>query len=189
MTIRKQFGSGSLRQIQGFNLIELLVVMVILVLVLGLATPSFVNVQNSARANAPITAFHQDIVFARSRAATTRRTVSIVPVGGNWSAGWRVFTDFNDDGVLNGADAELRRGDAASNATLVAADNVGAALAVISFGIRGEVLSGVGFVASSCASGYRAAYDEIDARNLAVSVSGRPDVAKGQSTSAGATCI
>lgn len=99
---------------QGFTLVELLMTLTVLAVVLAIAIPSFTSAIESVRQRTQINQLVADLNFARSRAITSRRPVSICAGQENcngtrsWSGQILTFEDLNGNGKLDIEDAPLR---------------------------------------------------------------------------------
>lgn len=99
---------------QGFTLIELLVTLAVLAIVLGIAVPTFATTMNSIQQSTQVNQLLADLHFARSRAITSRRPVSICAGESGcdglarWGGQVMVFDDLNANGVLDEHDTPLR---------------------------------------------------------------------------------
>lgn len=108
------------RPSHGFTAIELMVVVAIVAILAALAGPSFRDLMDGFRARAATEEITNSIYFARSEAIkrggliTVRKNCATGTVQ-QWQCGWIVFTDANDDGILNGADTVLQTFPALSN--------------------------------------------------------------------------
>ena len=93
----------------GFTLLELLIALVIAGVLVGYGVPAYRNFsvrQNiSNHANDLLT----DINLARVSALDLSRNVGLQRIGNNWSRGWNVFVDDDNDGLYNAADDTLLR--------------------------------------------------------------------------------
>lgn len=97
----------------GFTIIELMVVVAIVAILATLAGPSFRDLIDGFRVRAATEELTNTIYYARSEAIKRGGFVSVRKNCGTgtfqeWQCGWMVFTDANDDGVLNGTDAILQ---------------------------------------------------------------------------------
>lgn len=94
-------------QNQGFTLIELLLTLVVLSIVLALAIPSFTAALDSVRQRTQVNQLLADLNFARSRAITSRRPVSICAGASgcdglkDWGGQILIFDDTDGDGAFN----------------------------------------------------------------------------------------
>jgi type IV fimbrial biogenesis protein FimT len=94
---------------QGFTVLELLMVMLIVGILASVGTASFKYVTVSNRISSEINGLLGDMQFARSQAIKTGTTVTVCPSSdslnctGNstWSSGWIVFLDFNGNGAVD----------------------------------------------------------------------------------------
>ncbi len=113
--------TGSTRHAAGFNLVELMVVILIISVLLGIGIPSFRYVTNSNRVATQVNTLLGDMQFARSEAIKRGATVSVCAAnnptavaaacsGSNaWQQGWVVFVDVNNSGKIDSAaDTVLR---------------------------------------------------------------------------------
>ncbi len=104
----------------GFNLVELMVVVIILGIVFAIAFPSFQFVTNSGRVSNPANELLATLQLARMEAIRRgQRTVVCrsensqdpAPVctttAGNWG-GWLAFVDLNGNGTFEATDVRLR---------------------------------------------------------------------------------
>ncbi|MBS0428185.1 MAG: Tfp pilus assembly protein FimT/FimU [Proteobacteria bacterium] len=122
---------------QGFTLIELMVVLVVIAILAAVATPSFVGFIQANRLTARASAFAADLQLARSEAVKRGQPVTVCASndgtrcsGANiWQAGWIVFLDVAGDRQIdsNAGDIVLRVQPAwTSNDTFTASNGVGA---------------------------------------------------------------
>lgn len=99
---------------QGFTLVELLITLSVLAVVLAMAIPSFGSAINSVQQRTQINQLMTDLNFARGRAITSRRPVSICAGHENcngarsWSGQIMLFEDLNGNGKLDAEDTLLR---------------------------------------------------------------------------------
>ena len=91
--------------LRGFTLLELLITVGIVALLLIIGIPAFQDFGMSQRMSATINALHSHLSLARNQAIRFNTKVIACPgttgagclEEGNWSDGWIVFSDFNDD--------------------------------------------------------------------------------------------
>jgi type IV fimbrial biogenesis protein FimT len=96
---------------RGFTLVELLVTVVVSVLLLSLALPSFHNLVAGQRSAAAINQMVGAVNTARSLAITGGRVVTLCPGRGGeclgrnqWHQGMLIFVDHNGNGRLDGSE-------------------------------------------------------------------------------------
>jgi type IV fimbrial biogenesis protein FimT len=97
-------------------MVELLVVVMIVSILMAIGVPSYRYVTTSNRLSAEINGLLGDMQFARSEAVKEGRTVtacsaaSSTSCGGtaDWSKGWIVYSDSNNNGALDAGEAILR---------------------------------------------------------------------------------
>lgn len=88
----------------GFSLIELMVVVLLISITLGFALPSFLQLRARVGTDSAAQMMLQSLTLARSEAMTRQRVVSLCPVAdnrcardGQWHNGWIVFVDRNNN--------------------------------------------------------------------------------------------
>ncbi|AVO42116.1 GspH/FimT family pseudopilin [Simplicispira suum] len=91
---------------QGFTAIELMVVVAIVAILAALAGPSFRDLIDGWRVRSAVEEITSTIYYARSEAIKRGGRVSVrkncgVGTAQEWKCGWIVFTDTNENGVLN----------------------------------------------------------------------------------------
>ena len=107
----------------GFNIIEILVVIVILAVLMGLAAPSFVRTLRSTTVSNSINGMMSDLRYARSEAVRRGSTVIVCrsddpeaasPVcatsgagSSGWASGWIVFLDVAGSGTKTAIDTNV----------------------------------------------------------------------------------
>lgn len=75
---------------RGFTLIEAMVVVAMLAIVVGIATPSFRSFIGTMTAKSTAFDLISDLMLARSEAIKRNAQTRIEPVGGDWANGWTV---------------------------------------------------------------------------------------------------
>ena len=78
----------------GFTIIEMMIVMSILALLAAIAAPNLGQMLRIQRVKNASFDIFSTLNFARSEAIKRNVTITIAPVGGGWSSGWKV-TDAN----------------------------------------------------------------------------------------------
>ena len=101
----------------GATVFELLVTLSIAAILLGIAAPSYEAFSNRQRMKAAIAALHHDLLAARGQAIFRHSVVVACPgtpgsgcSNSDWSGGWLVFEDSNDDRQYQESESLLRRG-------------------------------------------------------------------------------
>jgi len=97
----------------GFSLIELVITVVIIAVLFGLALPSFNQSMQSTRVRSTASALVDSLHLARTMAVTKSHRVTIRPFP-EWSLGWQIFVDANEDGLLSPLEAEISQHHVAS---------------------------------------------------------------------------
>jgi type IV fimbrial biogenesis protein FimT len=100
----------------GFNMVELLVVILIVSILMALGVPSFRYVTTSNRLSSQINGLLGDMQFARAEAIKEGRTVTVCSSAtgttcsgqADWSKGWIVFSDPTNVAVVDAGEAILR---------------------------------------------------------------------------------
>ena len=109
------------RHHDGFTLIELVIVMLIVAILAAIAIPSLKYVTASNRIATEVNGLLGDMQFARSQAVKTGLPVTVCASTGsvtlagttcsgssNWQLGWIVFVDTNANGTRDAGDTLLR---------------------------------------------------------------------------------
>jgi len=111
------------RNHKGFTLLELIITISILAILLSLGIPAFQDFALKQRLNAAVTALHNDLLLARAQAI--HRDVQVIACPWNpgagctgktdWSDGWIVFGDSNEDRSYQDGETVLRHGQGVEN--------------------------------------------------------------------------
>lgn len=97
-------------QQQGFTLVELMVTLTLLVVLLGIALPSFNPMRERWQANQAIADLESSLFFARSESIRRGGGISLIrtPASDNcaaadneWQCGWTLIIDTNQDGIAD----------------------------------------------------------------------------------------
>jgi len=75
---------------RGFTLTELMVALTVLVILTGVAVPSFHEILLAQAVRTASADVFSGLLLARSEAVTRNTTVTVAPSGGNWSEGWTI---------------------------------------------------------------------------------------------------
>ena len=108
--------SCSVSQLRGFTLIELMVTVAVVAILAMVAAPSFDQAILSAKLNAGANNFMASAQLARSEAIKRNSTVVLCrsadglscASSGNWTQGWIVFHDVNNNGTVDSGDAVIQ---------------------------------------------------------------------------------
>jgi type IV fimbrial biogenesis protein FimT len=79
----------------GFGLIEFLVALAIIAILSGLGAASYSGVTGRTRVTGEASDLLHAIELTRSEATKRNTRVTLLPVNGDWAAGWTVFVDTN----------------------------------------------------------------------------------------------
>ena len=165
-----------LNRINGFSLIELLVVITILGVLLALSLPNFQNVIESTTTNSQVKMLLTTLNLARSEAIKRGSNVAICAssdgvdcAAGNWTNGWLVFVDNNAD--ANGAAGSVDAGD-----TIIRVFDALGASTVLTFGVNLFQYNNQGFSATAGVQTFKicpTTNNAQNARSLEIGLSGR----------------
>jgi type IV fimbrial biogenesis protein FimT len=93
------------RQSAGFTLIELMVTIAIAAVLLVIGAPSFVAFQRNSELTSAANSFVAALGAARGEAMKRGRQAVVVPrADNNWTTGWTVFVDTDNNQQFNGSD-------------------------------------------------------------------------------------
>lgn len=106
-----------------FTLLEMMVTVSILAILISLGVPAFHGFSQQQRLNAAVNALHSDLLLARAQAIHRDMQVVACPwitssgcTGEtDWSSGWMVFGDQNEDDNYQDGEPILRRGHETKN--------------------------------------------------------------------------
>lgn len=135
-SLRSELSAGKRLRMNGFSLIELMVVVVMVAILAAIAAPSFTVLLRNNRLAAASSALQVSLNLARSeavkRGADARVTVAANGTAGTWTNGWTVFADQTGN-------ANLGLGPVADSATVTRLEVAGAPSAPVSFGQTGTL--------------------------------------------------
>ncbi|WP_020411443.1 GspH/FimT family pseudopilin [Microbulbifer variabilis] len=125
---------------QGFTLIELMVVVTVLGIIVAVGVPSFSTLIDNNRMSTMTNDLSSTLQYARSEAVRHRGAVQVSAIGGDVKDGLRVWIDVDGNGAFGSGDTELRVLEVdPAMITLAAELNSGALKNVaFSFNARGE---------------------------------------------------
>jgi type IV fimbrial biogenesis protein FimT len=96
-------------RIRGLTMIELLITMAIVAVLLGSAVPAFRGAIERLQLSTTTNDLLLAINLARTEATSRRKRVAVAPnVANDWSSGWQVFIDANDNGRLDAGETVVR---------------------------------------------------------------------------------
>ena len=134
----------------GFTMIELLITIVISVILLIVALPSFRSSTQAQQANAELNNLRNDLQFARSEAQKEGQTITAcVSIDGatctttsGWQAGWIIFSDSNGSQQVDAAsDLILRIQKGWSSGDVVSTSPSAVPVSAVSYGRDGFALN------------------------------------------------
>lgn len=76
--------------VQGFTLIELMIVIGIVGVLMAFAVPAFSTFMKTTRVRSAVSGLYEALTIARSEAIKRGASVTVSPTGGAWSGGWTV---------------------------------------------------------------------------------------------------
>lgn len=97
---------------QGLTLVELMITIVVAAVILAIAVPAMETVSLSSRSYNVSNQLYQDLLYSRQLAASYQNPVTLCHLGsggcdGNWSQGYTVFIDNDDNQAFNSGDEKL----------------------------------------------------------------------------------
>ena len=168
------------RRQQGFNMIELLVVMALGAILAGMAVPSFTSMLDRRAVAAEANRLVRSINLARSKAvnAESQLSVSIESTSGtaqDWSNGWRVFIDAdNNPATAYNAATDEVLADIVLNTRALSIRSSANASTSITFTSQGRLTAGLGQVDIGVCDSTRSG--NIDGSLVTISATGRTTV-------------
>lgn len=141
-----------MRRQGGFTVTELMVVVAIVAILLSLGLPSFRYITNAYRMSAEINGLLGDLQYARAEAIREGQGVTTCVSttgtgctgGGNWAGGWIVFSDPDNNQVLDNGEVVLRRQGAFTGVT-PDTFNASGGLTAITYNREGFATTAAGF--------------------------------------------
>lgn len=116
---------------KGLTLPELMIGIALFAIVVSFAVPSFQSVMERQELNSKLSLLNTTLAYARAEAVTRAKNIIVCPVdtgescksGTDWSDGWLVFIDENDDRLLDAADTLIRKAGGAGGKVKMLADS------------------------------------------------------------------
>ncbi len=106
----------------GICLVELMIAAAIAVLLASMSAAGFRPLLDRCKVSAASGDFREALAVARNEAIRRGKRVDLLPaVKGNWSAGWRVVIDANNNQVVDAGELVLREGEPPSTGVAVSA--------------------------------------------------------------------
>lgn len=107
---------------RGMTMIELLVTITIVAILAAIALPAFNKMLTNNRAQAQAGLLFRSFNYARSEAVRQATWIAVRPLSGtDWTQGWRVWVDADNDGVFDANELELQHQDALTGGPTITA--------------------------------------------------------------------
>ncbi len=151
----------------GFGLIEFLVALAIIAILSGLGAASYSGVIGRTRVTGEASDLLLAIELTRSEAAKRNTRVTLLPVNGDWAAGWTVFVDTNGNRQIEPGEPLIHSHARLKPATRVIANTTPGYIAFGPFGMP-QQYNGA-FLAATIAF-----CDSGNGRGVVIAKSGRP---------------
>jgi type IV fimbrial biogenesis protein FimT len=161
-------------RLNGFSVIELMIVVAVAAVLLATAVPSFNQTILNNRLATQVNELHTGLSLARSEAVKRNANVTVCQssngagCNGSWQDGWIVFQDDNSDGNVNSGEEILRVTEAIPGAIRITFDGE-----QVTYASSGLAIGGVTGTFTFCDS-----RGDNEARGLIIGPSGRPRLAQ-----------
>lgn len=96
---------------RGFTLIETMLALALLSMLVGIAIPAIRQMIHGQQLRQASTDLGMALILARQESIMRRHPVVLDNVDGEWSSGWRMFIDQNDNGALDAGELVLQTSD------------------------------------------------------------------------------
>jgi type IV fimbrial biogenesis protein FimT len=168
----------------GFSVIELMLVMILLVLIPALVTPAISSVVNSSRLYSGAQAMFNSLLLARSEAARRNGKVVVCKSAtgsscastGDWSQGWIVFHDEDNNSQVDAGEAIVYREAALSERIRLSGN--GPVSSYVSYGPHGKTTMISGAFQAGTITACIPSKGKTEARQVVINSSGRPRQAR-----------
>ncbi|MBT8769000.1 GspH/FimT family pseudopilin [Metapseudomonas boanensis] len=94
---------------KGFTLVELLFGLAIVMLLIGLAAPTFQSIIQEQQVRSAVISLASSLQLARVESIKRNRPVLVDNENGDWSSGWIVYVDLNRDGRPDPGEPVIQR--------------------------------------------------------------------------------
>ncbi len=176
----------SLRKLQGFTVVELMITLVVIAILAAVAAPSFVDLLRNNRLASQTNLFATALSLARSEAVKRNVNVVVCKRNGaacdnnaNWEDGWIVFADIDNDVTVD-ANETIRLFEELDNGYTLRVGNTYTNW--LRYMPKGDVRGSGGVNGDTfrlCASDALAVNDPNRSRSLNINFSGRVSLAEG----------
>lgn len=92
---------------RGFTLIEIMVAIAVLAILLSIGLPAFGSLIDNQRMDSSVNSLLRSINQTRTEATRRNRHITMAPLSGDWSNGWNIFIDANNNGALDAGEIVL----------------------------------------------------------------------------------
>jgi type IV fimbrial biogenesis protein FimT len=174
----------AVRRSRGFTLLEMLVTLVVAMVLLSIAVPSFSRMIDSVKLSSATDVFVANLHLARGEAIKRNSRVALCKSGdgvtcasgGGWEQGWIVFHDADNDGLRGGSETIIRRELPLSPSVRLSGNQNVARY--VSFAPSGATLLVGGAFQAGTLTVCRNSLDPGEARQIILNAVGRPRIQK-----------
>ena len=134
-------GKGGIAPARGFGLIELFIAVAVAAILVAAAVPSFAELGRRMTVSTDTNDLVGALTLAKSEATKRGVIAGVMGPSNNWSGGWAVRVDSNNDNTLTAADELLRSYPAVQNQYAVKTLVTGGNDAQVVFGPTGSLVT------------------------------------------------